>query len=666
MPENAKAAAARPWGEALAVLASGLGVAVEAPGSGPADLGTALLGLGFSGRVLTLDGDDVPAVPGGGLLIELADGGWASLLDVGGSFRGADGSVVEGLADWPRTGRAVMVEPVPSAVGGPLSFLRRYKARAVEVMLAGLLINLFSLCFPLFGSFVYDKVLGNGISETLWALAVGLAIVVGLDFLVRGTRALVVERFAQAAEGDIDRSVFDKALSGNVAAMPSVGRVLDQYKQILGSRDFLSSSAMLAAVDVPFLVLFLLVIAIIGGPLVLVPLLLGAAMIGVNALFAIPTLEAEAEARKAGEVRFGLLAETLTAREAVVGGRFADTLRRDWRRVSLRAGLASGRSRFWHALSFASTASFTNLSYVGVMVTGAYMIEAHDLSTGRLMACSIIASRAMSALSAIVSLTVRLREFRRALAAMDETLPSPAAAAPPRLRGRLSGEVRLVGVSCRLRGDGPPTLDNLELTVAPGEMLGIAGPPGAGKTTLLRLVAGSLRPASGQVLIDHVPVAALHPHDVSLNLGYKPQDPCLLDGTLEENLRFGRADLDPAAVEAALRASGLLPSLEKGDLTLATPVGPRGSSLSGGQRQMAALARTLIGDPAVLLLDEPTTGLDAPTEQRLAESLAARKGRATILACTHSRPLLSLCDRILVLDHGRVVALGPRDRVLAG
>jgi len=654
-----------PWGAALSALLAALGADAADAGEGPETLDAALRGQGLTGTLVRLSGAGVPEAPGGGVLLELADRTWAPLLDMGNAgFRAPDGTAVGDVSDWPLSGRAAIVRRVPVGVGKPLAFLRRYKARAAEILFGGLLINVFSLCFPLFGAFVYDKVLNNGITETLWALATGLVLLIGLDYSIRGVRARLVESFAAATEADIDRSVFDRVLSGTLTALPSVGRILDQYKQILGSRDFLSASAMLAAVDVPFLVLFLLTIAWIGGAMVFVPLVLGSVLIGVHALAAVPTLEAEGEARRAGEARFTLLADALTAREAVVGGRFADALRVSWRRASLRAGAASGRSRFWHALAYAASADFTSLAYVSVIVTGAYMIEARDLTTGRLLACSLLTSRAMSSLASVVTLIIRYRELARALSDLEATLPSPPPVAPARPRGRLTGAVRLSGVTCRLRPGGPPALDGVTLQVNPGEMLGIAGRPGAGKTTLLRLIAGAIRPDAGEVLLDNVPVTALAPFDLSLNIGYKPQDLCLFEGTLEDNLRLGQGEVPPEALEAAILRAGLMPAIARGEINLTTPLGPRGSALSGGQRQMVALARAFVGDPVVMLLDEPTTGLDAPTEQHLAEGLKARSPGTTLLVSTHSRALLTLCDRILVLDGGRIVAFGPRDKVL--
>lgn len=626
----------------------------------------ALRGQGLIARPVRVEPGRLPEGDMAGAVLEVEDGIWLPLVATAhGLERVAGGEpagpVAEGL---PHLGRAVLLAPRVEVLDEVLPFLRRHKGRLAEILAGGLIVNLLALLFPLFSSFVYDKVLGNGVTETLWALAIGLVLAIGLDYAVRAVRALMMERFAVTAEADIDHALFRSLLAGNVTKLPSVGLVLDKYKQILGSRDFLSTAYMLSALDIPFLVLFLVAVALIAGPLVLVPLVVGALTIGLHLLFAIPVHDYERQARRAGEQRFALLADTLTAREVVVGGRLRDELARRWRKASTRAGIASGRARYWHALASAVSAGASNLAYVSTIVCGALMIEQRSLTSGGLLAATMLTSRTMGTLSSVVLLATRYREFRHAMSEMDGLLPPPPAAEPPPERGALPARLRLMGVGCRLRPEAPPTLSGITLKIEPGEIVGFAGHPGAGKTTLLRMIAGVLQPAEGQVLIDNLPVAALAPADVSATIGYKPQEPCLFEGTVEDNVRGGNLSASRDDMERALAASGLVHFLERGDLTLATQVGPRGASLSGGQRQMVALARALLGAPPVLLLDEPNTGLDAPLEKQLADHLASlREGRA-ILVSSHSRTLLSVCTRIVVIDGGRIITDGPRERVL--
>lgn len=654
------------FSQALDNLLSALGRSADDIASTPARLEQSLRGQGLAARHVRLAAGRLPDAEMAGALLELADGGWLPLMATARGLERVGPSGPAGPADETiaHAGEAILLVPRTDRMNAVMPFLRRHKGRLVQIMTGGLIVNLLALLFPLFGSFVYDKVLGNGVTETLWALAIGLFFAIGLDFTVRALRAILMERFAVASEADIDHALFRSLLAGEVARLPSVGLVLDKYKQILSSRDFLSTSYMLAALDLPFLLLFLAAIAFIAGPIVLVPLTVGGLTIALHALLAVPSRDYERQARHAGEQRFALLADSLTGREAIVGSRLRDELARRWRRASDRAGTASGRARYWQGLAQSLSLAAGNVAYVATVVCGAYLIEARSLTSGALLACTMLTSRAMGAVSSVVVLLTRYREFRQALEELDMLLPAPADIAPPRRRGPLSGRLRLTGLGCRLRAEGPPTLLGISLKVDPGEIVGIAGHPGAGKTTLLRVIAGVLRPGEGQVLLDNLPIDSLAPEDVSDSIGYKPQDPCLFEGTLEDNVRAGNLAVSMAELDRALEASGLARLIDRGELSLATQVGPRGGNLSGGQRQMVALARALLGAPPVLLLDEPNTGLDAPLEKALADHLAALREGRSMLISTHSRTLLSICTRIVVIDQGRIITDGPRERVL--
>ena len=654
------------FSQSLALLLSSLGRTVEQTADGSSKPEELLHGQGLTLRPLTVEPGQLPEGDMAGLLLEVEDDLWLPLLSTPLGFQRIVGNQPAGVVPETLThlGRAVAVVPRVEMLAEFLPFLRRHKARLLEILAGGLIVNLLALLFPLFSSFVYDKVLGNGVTETLWALAIGLCLVIALDFTVRATRALLTERFAVTAEADIDHALFRSLLAGDVGRQPSVGLVLDKYKQILGSRDFLSSAYMMSALDLPFLVLFLVAVAVVAGPLVLVPVVVGAATIGLHLLFVIPVHDYERQARRAGEQRFALLADTLTAREAIVGGRLRDELARQWRKASTRAGTASGRARYWHALAAALSLGASNLSYVCTIVGGALMVENRALTAGGLLAATMLSGRAMAALGSVVLLLTRYREFRQAMTEMDALLPPPPEAAEAPLRGAQPGRIRMMAVGCRLRPEAPPTLSGVNLSVEPGEMVGIAGHPGAGKTTALRIMAGILAPAEGQVLVGSLPIAALAPADVSATIGYKPQEPCLFEGSVEDNVRAGNPSATPQEMEDALAASGLSLALSRGELTLATRIGPRGTNLSGGQRQMVALARALLGAPPVLLLDEPNTGLDAQLEQALAGHLARLRPNRAIVVSTHSRTLLAACTRIVVMDGGKIITDGPRERVL--
>nr|MBP7253685.1 ATP-binding cassette domain-containing protein [Alphaproteobacteria bacterium] len=543
-------------------------------------------------------------------------------------------------------------------------FLYRYKSRLIELFACALIINLFALTLPLFSSFVYDKILGNGITDTLWALVIGLMIVVGIELCVRILRIAVAERFAVGSEVDIDHSTFRNLLDAEANKMPGIGAMLEKYKQVLSFRDFLSSSYLLALADLPFLVLFLLVIAVVAGPLVFVPLLCGIAMLIANLVLALPAQDYDRKAKQAGERRFGLMTDVLTARDAILGSALRNELSRRWGQASVTAISAGSQARYWRGFSMTIANSLSYISFIAILVGGVYMVEAHTLTSGGLLAASMLTSRAMSGFASIITLVTRAREFRLALHELNQIIPATARNTH-KARGRLQGGIRVDKVTCRLREGDTPVLRDIAFTIAPGEIVGIAGAPGAGKTTLLRLIAGVLQPDEGRVLIDNIPLQHLGLDDVSENIGYKPQDFGLLDGTIEENVRAGRVPLSAEARQDVLNRSGLARAFQENGLNWATEVGARGSNISGGQRQLVALARALLYTPTLLILDEPSNGLDAPLEAHLAQQLAQLRGKHTVIVSTHSRNLLAICDRIIVIGQSKILADGPRDKVLA-
>ena len=309
------------------------------------------------------------------------------------------------------------------------------------------------------------------------------------------------------------------------------------------------------------------------------------------------------------------------------------------------------------------------LTTVGTLVAGVYQIEARALTTGGLIACTMLASRSMMSLASVTVLFTRFNEMRRSGKELDDLLgddgeapTAPQSVAPRPLKGRIT--VRRLGY--RFKADGPFALDGLTFNIEPGEHVGLLGRPGSGKTTLLRCLAGVVRPSTGEVLVDGVTIRQHDAYSRARWLAYKPQEPILFEGTLEENILAGAEFSEHDALARALEVSGLQEYIRRGELNLGMMIEPRGVNLSGGQRQSVALARSLVASPSILLLDEPTAGLDVAGEKMIAARLREYSQGRTLVVATHSHIMLAMLDRLIVVDGGRIVADGPREKVLVG
>ena len=658
------------WKQAARVLLEAVGY-LDDISSVPSllELGKLLRGTGFNLELTPLIKHTLPAVDCMlGSLLELETGNWVAVLgshdsavmlsEKGESIKHFSLVDMQNVAvAWVLTERVIDMRSV-------LPFLHRYKSYFIDLFIAAIIVNVFALVLPLFSSFVYDKILGNGIMETMWALVIGLGIVVGIEFCVRIVRINIAERFSVGSEVEIDHATFRNLLDMKSNKIPSIGGLLEKYKQILSYRDFLSSSYILALADLPFLLLFLLAIIVVSGPLVYISIVCGLLMIISNFILTPPVLDYDRQTRVASEQRLGLMTGLLTSREAIIGSALRDRLTERWRQASVTAVQAASKSRYWRGMANTVNTSISYISFIGVLVGGVYMVEEHSLTSGALLAASMLTSRTMGTFASVITLMLRYREFRIALYELNQIVPSVANTTSSKIHGRLQGAIRFDNVSCSLRQGDKPVLSNINLIINPGEIVGIAGAPGAGKTTLLRLIAGVLAPDEGRILFDNIPLSHLSPEDISLNMGFKPQESCLLEGTVEDNVRAGRPQLTAETRREVLNTSGLFRVFDDGALHWATDIGARGSNLSGGQRQLVALARALLTRPPLILLDEPTNGLDAPLEGHLANQLLQMRGKSTILVSTHSRNILSICDRIIVVGQSKILADGPREKIL--
>lgn len=543
-----------------------------------------------------------------------------------------------------------------------LTMLRAYGKRLVEIVVAGFLINLFGLLLPIYSRLVYDKVIGNHIPDTLWALTLGMLLFLALEFVLRVIRTFYIEQLAGKFDIDFDQAVVRKLLANRVSW--PVGVVLAKYRDITSARDLLSSNYMLVIIDFPFLLLYLLAIGLIGGPIVWVVLVGGVLLVGAQLLCKIPANDYANTAMSVGATKTDKLAGLVFGIETLKTSSLQKRVLELFARDAEVSGVTQSKSRFWASVGYTISSSGYTLMTVATLVVGVYMVEANALTVGALIASSMLVGRAASMLSSVAMVLGRLDAFRQARTSFEELfVESPDAPATNEVdRQQIDGKIQVANLSFSIKPNEPAMLKQISFVINQGEKVGIVGRSGSGKSTLLRCLAGVHVPDAGQVLMDGISVAA-YPQEVRMrSIAYKPQDPFLFDGTLATNI-FVDNSISSAIYQTALHVSCMDELLAGGQLRLDQMLVAPGN-LSGGQRQMVALARAIATVPNVLLLDEPTTGIDQATENKIIERLLAFVASRTLVVATHSPVLLKQMDRIIVINDGKIVADGPRAQIL--
>jgi ATP-binding cassette subfamily B protein/ATP-binding cassette subfamily C protein LapB len=565
-----------------------------------------------------------------------------------------------------RVEAVIMSLPMSGNSSGGLSSLAalwpELRAAWAEVGMASLFINAGQVLVPLFSMLVYDKIAQNGLFETLWALTFGMGLYLVTDTGMRLVRNWATERIGVDLALRGDEILWSKLMAQVDLPAGGFPRFLSNYRDLTLSRDFVSSSYLLSVADIPFLFLYLAVVGVIawqlmivGMCLVLVYLCLGLALQRRQ-----NNLSKEAELTNTRKLSF--MGETLGCLDVVRTTPGSGAFLRRWRELAEQSTGSDAKRRLavLH-MGMLSLTTYT-VTTVVILAAGVYLIHAQLLSTGGLIACNLLANRAMGLVASLFAVTGKWQDFTRAAARMETSLEEIVAReCTP--RSTISGNISVIGLGKHYEGR-PAALETVSFSLAPGERVALLGRPGAGKSTLLQCLGGLCRPDAGQILIDGLALDDIARFDRVRWLAYKGQDPAVFAGTLEDNLRISGCS-DPNRYAGAIWASGLESEFKSGRMSLGMRLDERGNNLSGGQRQKVALARAFAQPSRILLLDEPTLGLDPESERMLATSLPKLLDSSAVLVMTtHSAMMLETVQRIIALDSGRVVADGLREKLV--
>jgi ATP-binding cassette subfamily C protein LapB len=538
-----------------------------------------------------------------------------------------------------------------------------------DVLAAALLINLFGLALPLFSMNVYDRVVPNFAVETLWMLALGLALVLGMDYALRMMRGYFVDLAGTRIDVRVSASIMERVLGMKLSDRPaSVGAYAASLRSFESVRDVVASATVTAVIDLPFAVIFLFVLAWISWPLVFAPLV-GLVVVLVYSFFVQRRMQRlAATTYRASAMRNATLVESLTALETVKSHGAEGLMQAKLEETSVFLSGATARLRLLSASVVNGVTTLQQLVNVTMIVGGVYLIHAGSLTMGGLIAATILGGRAMAPLGQLVALMMQYENAGAALAALGTTMErrgERSDASQFLHRPAITGEIVFDKVHFSYPGRTEQALRGVSFRIASGEKVVVIGRVGSGKTTLQRLILGLYAPTQGTITLDGVDLRQIDPSQLRMNIGYVEQDAMLFYGTLRENIALSAPLADDAAIIAAAQVGGLTDFVNRHPQGFDMVIGERGESLSGGQRQGVAIARAALVEPPILLLDEPTGSMDFASEADFKERLRIFAQHRTTFIVTHRNSLLELADRIIVVDEGRIVADGPRDKVLA-
>ncbi len=531
-------------------------------------------------------------------------------------------------------------------------------------LLATVLTNVFAAVIPFYTMSVYDRVVPNNALDSLWVLTGAVVVVALFDLVIKMLRSYLLEAAARKADVHMSAHVFAQALRLRAASRPASGGVLANIVRDFESvREFVTSSTLTVLGDVPFMLFFLVLVALIGHWLVFVPLLLIPLTVAASLLIRRPLTRLLGSNMQESAQRTAHLFEVMNGVDTIKSLGAEAWARRQWEMLTVKISENSVAMREWTSFGTYISLLVTNLSSVLLVMFGALMIGAGDLTMGQLIAVSMLAARALTPATQIAALVVRYEQTRQSLEALDKIMESPTDEPAdslhlPRLTGRIDFRDAHFAYP-----NSAPLLKGLNLTIRPGERVGFIGRIGSGKSTLFKLLLNLYGPDQGAVMVDGMAVNQLEPQSLRRQVGYVPQDVVLFHGDIRENILLGGTQAGDEQLLDALRLSCLDETLSQLPNGLGTQVGERGERLSGGQRQAVSIARALVHQPRMLLLDEPTSMMDPATEARLIDNLRNIEG-ITMLLVTHRMAMLPLVDRLVVLDQGKVVLDGPRNEIL--
>lgn len=550
----------------------------------------------------------------------------------------------------------------------------RFKGYYYQVILATFIINFLALVSSLYVMNVYDRVIPNQAYETLWVLSIGVMLAILFEFLAKMIRGHLTDIAGKKADLIISSAIFRRMMALRLADRPtSAGSYANNLREFESVREFMTSASLLVLVDLPFLLLFITVIFIVGGKLAIVPSIIIPIVIIVGFIVQRPLSRYINESMKESSQRQGLAVEALEGIETLKTNNATGWAQQRWDAYTAKTSASSIKVKDTANFMINFSVAMQQLNTVFLVLFGTYLIHnentAERITMGALIAAVILSGRALSPLAQVAGLATRFQQAKLALEGLNNIIERPIERVPERKYispSNIQGNITFENTCFQYQEDGKPAVSNLNLQIRAGEKIGILGRIGSGKSTMLKLASGLYDGSTGNVMLDNIDMRQIDPNFLRSQILLLSQSPRLFLGTLRENMDLARSDgysSDQELLEA-LQRFGLDKIIRSHPKGLDMPLGEDGLGLSGGQKQIIALARMTLRNPRIVLLDEPTTGLDQATERMSLQAISQWAQDKTLLVVTHRPQVLQIVNRIIVMDEGKVVMDGPRDLVL--
>ncbi len=537
-----------------------------------------------------------------------------------------------------------------------------------EMLVASFLINIFALAVPLFTMNVYDRVVPNRSFQTLWVLASGIFIVFMFDVLMRSLRSVFIDNAGKLVDLNVSATILERVMGIKMLDRPSsIGSFTNTVQSFDSVREFITSTTMTILVDIPFSILFIFIIGIIGGAIVWVPLILVPLVFVFGVLLQKPLVELTKISHRYSIEKQSILFEALNSIEAVKAHCAENIMQSKWEQAINRGAQVGLKMRLLVNMGMFFSIFVQQLSTVLIVIVGVYEISHNQLTTGALIACTILTSRALAPMVQVATLLSRYHQTKTSLESLNHIMALPVERPPGKVfmhLPKLKGQIELRDLTFQYPGRTFPALKHLSLKIEACEHVGIIGRIGTGKTTMAKLIHGLLQPTSGSIFFDGMDQSHFDMMELRKSIGYVPQDITLFYGSLRENIIFGAPNVEDEKIHQAIKIAGIDEFIKPHVGSYDIPIRDGGKSLSGGQRQIIAIARAILLDPPILVFDEPSHAIDSQTENIIIQRLEPYIKDKTFILMTHRTSMLSLVNRVVIVDQGKIIMDGPKDAVL--